>query len=621
MSSSGPPRIPPAGQPSPGEDSERKLDPEIIADHFAVPAQSPQSPKSPESDYEIIENEDTSEDDDAAEKLANLRLGGARAQPAPPPRPSYNRPPVAAPIDLPDEVLPPLPSVPQPIPRAGPARPAVAQAAAAAPPPNPVVRQDVRHSFTNLTQYPSSIVEDFPPHNQITKGDAHGNVLTLLNLFIKMGYCTVPPDDFQEIVRICSIVPETLSRPQIKAYIEDIGKFIHNLKNIQFIPASKEKLIRLLGDLVCERGPNDILMMEFLKLLSNQLLRIVAANHDFDFVIRILMIVFPNAGLSSLMASEHSQIRSFNNMIELLNYEPGPQNIGPGRLPPIIKEFLNVLFASWILLDYSRENNLIKFYHHAPGNDQSVIDLAKKYGIVLTPNSSTDEICDALDIINLKYRAELMEVIPKLERGQTDTILHAILKEHDDFKIKTSTANLQDARHTVQVYQEAYANSPRYALLWRRKPIPASASEYLRNKRGQVVSTFRIPTPTFSGRGFSTLHFHGHEIQLAFLAVAHILSLDSQLGKNEYKAIQSASGQLEFQVNPHNEGEQYIEVSNGIYFDYQRIHQKQAAHAPGSAAQGGLLARRRSVGIEPLAPLQIPPSGPRRGPMGGEGKS
>lgn len=113
-------------------------------------------------------------------------------------------------------------------------------------------------------------------------GDLHGNVLNAVHFARSAGKIHLSQKNMEELAAIC-----TRHRDHIGS--KEIDRFRELLNNIEFDVHDSENqkfLLRFLGDMLADRGPSDLLTLEFLKVLDDAgiLYEIIVSNHDMEFL-------------------------------------------------------------------------------------------------------------------------------------------------------------------------------------------------------------------------------------------------------------------------------------------------------------------------------------------------
>lgn len=112
---------------------------------------------------------------------------------------------------------------------------------------------------------------------QFTEGDLHANVIKLIYTLIRNGVCQLSDKSYTELVQIYESKPP-LNQQQLLRFNEIIE---HDLQVID-----PTILVRLIGDILADRGRNDYLVLKVLRKLrrANVPLRILMSNHDNVFL-------------------------------------------------------------------------------------------------------------------------------------------------------------------------------------------------------------------------------------------------------------------------------------------------------------------------------------------------
>src|SRR6185437_409097 len=146
--------------------------------------------------------------------------------------------------------------------------------------------------------------------------DLHGNALKAIYFLERRGVLKIRDGD-RELLGELYKAGEDLS-------LRQLDQFKNILRRAEFDP-KKIKNVQFIGDILGDRGKNDIFMLYLLESLkkSNVKFDILFSNHDLQFISWILangdevekQRISPNL-------IDPSQQRSFNNLIEFLKDNP-----------------------------------------------------------------------------------------------------------------------------------------------------------------------------------------------------------------------------------------------------------------------------------------------------------
>jgi hypothetical protein len=149
--------------------------------------------------------------------------------------------------------------------------------------------------------YPE-VKESLTAYKTIVIGDMHGSTRKLLELLILAEYITLSKDKLERFtalyIQTCKLLSahkiiqldrqhrpyfDSTSAPEMIRLQSWFQEMLEILNSISWIGGTRN--IILLGDLICERSPYDLLILEFLEKLESILpeknqLRILLSNHD-----------------------------------------------------------------------------------------------------------------------------------------------------------------------------------------------------------------------------------------------------------------------------------------------------------------------------------------------------
>jgi len=449
------------------------------------------------------------------------------------------------------------------------------------PPPLPAIdpiflARGYRLIHANLALYPKAKPLDPPvaDYNQLTVGDMHGNSIKLLNYLVKMSYWKLTKDQFNTLNDLYLKDIETMQANEWNQYKIELYAYNQIVDEIEIPPEQAPKLVRLIGDLLCDRGSNDLLTIPLLRKIPNK--RYILSNHDLEFLLKY----YKKTGTFGDTPEIHPFIRSFNNMQTCLD-----KGIGEEKE---VGDFIeNDFMPNAVLIDYSIEKDTLKIYHHAPSNDQSIIDAARAFGVKteLDFNSSIEEVCRAIDEINKEVQESLKNGFFfnefTLENNKYHEMVNNIKAHQDD----PNKQPLTDDEIRKQ-YQDFYTENPMLAFLWRRKQEQAH----------QHISSFEGQNGRFK---FRTTHVNGHDAG----QVDDSLNLDvNPLGKDVYN---TATKQVDRSQT--SKGFHIVEVSDGKTFKNVKAKTPSPVQSPKSPRfyAPASASVRPPDALTPLLPHQI----------------
>ncbi len=138
--------------------------------------------------------------------------------------------------------------------------------------------QYLNQKNVNIDVYPQLDIEhQLAQGMQVTLGDLHGNFQKLLYAVVRHGALEITPDDFSHLKAI-------YNRKPLQA--ADIKQFKELLARIEVNPKSKDSLLRLIGDVLADRGANDYLTLKLLQKFKQGGLPFenLLSNHDAEFI-------------------------------------------------------------------------------------------------------------------------------------------------------------------------------------------------------------------------------------------------------------------------------------------------------------------------------------------------
>lgn len=307
----------------------------------------------------------------------------------------------------------------------------------------------------NLLKLPTQ--KHFAENSRFTRGDLHGNVLNLIHFLIYIGALSRPElKKYNEIVvnyylyslyqlnrarnhhtvttdlyirlvktieqlwkleqidnanylKFTKIAEQYICRNdndeldiQIEALITKTKPLTRLLELINQLEVIKtNNLIRLIGDIFCDRGASDLAMAAVLKKIQSAGINVqyIASNHDM--------------GLIEILTSSNTLVRPCSSALECLI-----DSSRESAKDTLKKFFLEYYLPNLKLIDYElvqqtppSENKIILF-SHAPNSVSCILKLAEKLNIPgSTEVNSAEKLAALIDHINIIYREKLNQVI------------------------------------------------------------------------------------------------------------------------------------------------------------------------------------------------------------------
>jgi hypothetical protein len=222
------------------------------------------------------------------------------------------------------------------------------------------------------------------PGKVLTLGDMHGNALKFLYLLIRHGVLNISKDDYAELIKIYNTPTPKFSpdfnntksksyfelRDAVQTYQDNINKFnsILNAAAEKMDPTKIGRL-RLLGDLISDRGQNDYFTLRIIQCLTKKkpgvIHEIILSNHDYAAFLAVHNLLNPDKPATQWFSDEHYSFkRSFCNLIELTKFKIINAHWIENTLHTIFKPLLKVI--SYSQEDHQNAKNHLAIYTHAP---------------------------------------------------------------------------------------------------------------------------------------------------------------------------------------------------------------------------------------------------------------
>lgn len=322
----------------------------------------------------------------------------------------------------------------------------------------------------SLDQEPSPIINFNTTVDWQTMGDLHGNALYLLHFLIQHGLARFKTDAFltkEEIkeLEVPAEMPRTFYQYFREMYHKPVSFWtkdnIHLVEKIfDALEIAEQAHIRLLGDMLCDRGQNDyftLLMLRKIIRSTTSHFQIILSNHDMEFICRHEKGGDdPYSELNALRLMNNVYLQATGQTKSLLNMN---ELIHRGIVPrETIADIVSEVKASLHSLSYDsyekHVNRKIMLYSHAPINE---IDVLRAALSLIEPHNSlwvgdslaaddsrclnnlyeslfsktydtaftNDDLVDCIDILNrftdklaeIKSLSSLLKITSKIEYG------------------------------------------------------------------------------------------------------------------------------------------------------------------------------------------------------------
>lgn len=292
--------------------------------------------------------------------------------------------------------------------------------------PKPSIHQE----YTDLATFPIIRVSD--KSKRVSLGDMHANALAFIHKLIATGYCQLSIESYAKLVNIQNYLEQN-TRIYIdnkdddgfrkKEYEAKLQEFRDIIKTIFVIPG---KLL-LIGDLLADRGPSDLLILDILKKLveSKCDIKITISNHDIEalrsYTYSELTTPTYNRTSFAFKGKDGANRGFVQSMQSLLAYCSGDEArvkevlnlMGDFYIPNLIAVYVKKLMPA--TNDITGKN--LEIYTHAPTSLFNLHALAKqflavdeaKYGGILSKMiTSPDDFEKAMEAVNAVFSAELL---------------------------------------------------------------------------------------------------------------------------------------------------------------------------------------------------------------------
>lgn len=260
----------------------------------------------------------------------------------------------------------------------------------------------------DLTQYPqivSSFIKglregreeilDEHDNDEVTAGDLHGNALYFLHFLIKYRVIELDKKAYLKFVKI-------YQKPASEMRKADFDVFDSLLT---LAKVNNNKKVRLLGDILADRGKNDYFTLKLIELLDKggADLSILLSNHDAEFMLNIEL----NGGLKPPF-KEKMMRRDFAKSIEGLVNSIAKGDLDQGYCESLYRQhFLPHVKAIDYCFESAGEGYKPQLFTHAPVDLNLMAKAAAELDVPF--DSTTDErLKVSIDEVNKKIKDILM---------------------------------------------------------------------------------------------------------------------------------------------------------------------------------------------------------------------
>lgn len=133
--------------------------------------------------------------------------------------------------------------------------------------------------YPNLLDYPPVRAYSLDKNCQVTIGDLHGNALKLLYFLVRENIFEISSKAYQDLVAIYYKDVSAITS-------KDLDEWNRLLGGVSVTTSSLNRLIRLIGDELADRGANDYFVLKLFEKLANNAVpfEIIISNHGFEFL-------------------------------------------------------------------------------------------------------------------------------------------------------------------------------------------------------------------------------------------------------------------------------------------------------------------------------------------------
>lgn len=265
---------------------------------------------------------------------------------------------------------------------------------------------------------------------QITVGDLHGNAQKLLYILKRHGFIDITAEDYAAFFNIYR---------KNRLEKRDLQRFNDILNRIEVQPAARQSFLRLIGDVLADRGMNDYFTLKILKKLRDQQIpfEMLIANHDAEFIASYEKKLGFN---SSKLGSQQAQ--SAYNLQELLTRKL----ITPEELHELVESTVKLALVT---LSYSlnETQDKITVYSHGVIGLNNMRHIAQALGVHYADDSAI-VLAQTIEAINARF----------VEHVKNNTITDLLKLDQIDIEAINGLKPIDEEKF------------PFAHLIWNRKP-------------------------------------------------------------------------------------------------------------------------------------------------------
>ncbi|OGT39784.1 MAG: hypothetical protein A3F12_04475 [Gammaproteobacteria bacterium RIFCSPHIGHO2_12_FULL_38_14] len=390
----------------------------------------------------------------------------------------------------------------------------------------------------DIDLYPQ--LDPFLFYGELTLGDLHGNALKLLYFLVRHRILEINQADYKLFVELYY---------KATAYTqEDIEQFNSILLRTQANPHSK---VRLIGDILADRGKNDYFTLKILEKLKKENVdyEIELSNHDAEFLLALSKV---NKNENKKLYSQIGEIKKQNNVV-IHSQCPSMDNLQKlideniitlAEVNTLVQQFYQPALKA---LNYSlsEDKKHITIYSHAKIDCMQIKYLADAVKLSELNGLSLDEVVSVKRNDNgQEYLAFNQNIAGCLYSEWLAKMIDAINEkcaEHPEYFI------LDESK--IQKVDAAYHNTWIELLIRYKKNMPFEMLAWNRCHDSRLLDR------KLKQNDCETSYVHGHDLKS--INEQHVITLDNILGKRK-------NGEVVY----YNDGTykvNYKDNSNGTY--------------------------------------------------------
>lgn len=290
--------------------------------------------------------------------------------------------------------------------------------------------------IVDVREYPTAVVND-PSRNTISLGDMHGNTMKILWCLAKEGVIALKKEDFARMWELYDKLDDP-SADKVQTE-KNFKEFLELIEKIEI--KTSQPLVELLGDVLGDRGANDLLTLKLLEKLQQSKVKFsllfgdheafllsnlekavdakpeadvtvaIPPGHEFNLEVTIKEpdqqkpVIIPRAKLEWIFENQNNQQKSMVGLYSYIKKGLVSQDEVRSLYDRVVKSSVKL-----ITYHLSEDRQTIELGMHAPNNFAVIQGLAKELlGQDIDQHIEAEALAKTVDAINEKFQLLLAD--------------------------------------------------------------------------------------------------------------------------------------------------------------------------------------------------------------------